>query len=272
MLTMLILFAVLGMAAFVFEFPKVLDTTDDVPDKYKGLYTKGADGKFALDDELNQKTDNSKLTSALDKERKKAKELEKREAGWKGLGLGDSPDDAAAKLAEEVEDDTDDDLAKKKGVDKKLMQKLKAENAAEVARTKQEYEGKLTNVQKVLKAQMIDGAAAVAVAELKGVAGLLLPHIRDKCLLVEEDGVYQVRVVDEEGDPRGNGKGGWMTIKDLVAEMRQSEVYGRAFEADQKQGSGKPPGGGGNGGSGDRNQKLNATQRIAKGLNDRNRR
>lgn len=253
-----------------FDFSPTLDDIADVPKEFQPLYAKGGDGKFALNAALAKKLDVSPLSGALDKERKARKDLEKHLTSWKGIGalLGSDDPEAVRKLLEEEDgeesDDDDADPGKKaKGkLDKRTMQKLKADAEAAVAKVKGEYEGKLNSLQSVLKKQMIDGEAKAAIAEMKGVPDLLLPHVREKCLLMEEDGVYVVRVVDAEGDPRGNGKGGWLTIKDLVAEMRQSEVYGRAFEGEGRSGSGKQP----NAGNRDGGQKLTSMQKISKGL------
>jgi len=64
---------------------------------------------------------------------------------------------------------------------------------------------------------------------------------------VKVDAEFNVQVVDDKGDPRVNGKGEPLTIADLVAEMRGSEVFGRAFEVSGQSGSGKQPGNGAGG-------------------------
>jgi hypothetical protein len=56
--------------------------------------------------------------------------------------------------------------------------------------------------------------------------------------VIEEDGDFKVQVVDASGNPRVNGKGEFLSIADLVGEMRQSEVFGRAFEPTGTTGSG----------------------------------
>jgi hypothetical protein len=119
-----------------------------------------------------------------------------------------------------------------------------------------------------LKKHMIESEARAVIAELKGSPELLLPHVREQCQLLEEDGAFVVRVVDKEGDPRSDGKGGWMDIKALVAEMKASQAYGRAFESSGKQGSGTQPGTGNKSGGGS-DAKLSPVQKIAKGLAER---
>lgn len=238
-----------------------VDSIDKVPEKFRSLYTKDAAGKFKLDADLAKDLDVSGLTSALDKERKKAKDYEKQVTGWKALELGETPEEALERIKEQMDGELGDEDSKK------LLRKLKEDAANATAKVKSEYEGKLTTMQESLKKQMIDSEATLAISELKGAPALLLPHVRSQCLLLEEDGQYCVRVVDAEGDPRGNGKGGFMTIKELVAEMRNSEVFGRAFEPSDKKGSGTRSSEGT--GNRDGSQKMTSIQKISAGLNKR---
>lgn len=274
-MTIMLLLAFIGLLitlcyATGFEFGSTVENLADVPEKYRGLYSKGDDGKFAIDTDLGKKLDTSGLTGALDKERKKARELEKAVNGWKSLELGDSPEEALEKIKAtiaELEDGEggDDEDGKKAGKTKQIMLKLKADAEAQIEANKTEYETRLDGMKTTLKKQMIDAEARAAIAELKGAADLLLPHVREKCQLLEEDGSFVVRVVDEEGDPRSNGKGGWMTIKELIAEMKSGELYGRAFESTGTKGSGTPPAARNSGGGGS-DTKLTPIQKIQRGL------
>ena len=47
-----------------------------------------------------------------------------------------------------------------------------------------------------------------------------------------------------------NGEGNFLTVRELVSEMRDSETFAKAFEATTKGGGGTPPSGGGGGGGG----------------------
>ena len=84
----------------------------------------------------------------------------------------------------------------------------------------------------------MDKAAVAAIAAAKGVPELLPPHVQ-KHVKVDEN--YNVQVVDAKGDPRVNGKGEPLSISDLIAEMKATEVYGRAFEGSGQSGSGMRP-------------------------------
>ena len=81
-------------------------------------------------------------------------------------------------------------------------------------------------------------AGEAAIAAAKGSSALLLPHVRASVKVIEDNGDFKVQVVDTAGNPRVNGKGEFLTIADLVSEMRQSDIFGRAFEATGTTGSG----------------------------------
>ena len=98
-----------------------------------------------------------------------------------------------------------------------------------------------------LERRLIDADATAAIAAAKGVPALLLPHVRASVKVIEEDGDFKVQVVDAQGNPRVNGKGEFLSIADLVGEMRQSDVYGRAFEPTGTTGGGATGGSGGGG-------------------------
>lgn len=105
-------------------------------------------------------------------------------------------------------------------------------------KARDETTGKL---RKTLEKYLVDATATAEIAAAKGSADLLLPHVQRFVKVVEEDGQYHTRVVDAKGDPRVNGQGDPLSIKDLVSEMRQSPVFGRAFEGSGVSGSGTQP-------------------------------
>ncbi len=102
----------------------------------------------------------------------------------------------------------------------------------------------------VIKTSKIDAAVITALNEVGGKVNLLLPHVKDQMKLVEEDGAFNARVVDDAGTVRVNGEGKFMTAKELVSEMRDQESFAPAFEADVKSGGGTPAGDGSKNGEG----------------------
>lgn len=218
----------------MFEFPLTLDTLDEVPQTFQTLYAKGDDGKFSLHADLTKKLDVSGLTSALDKERKANKTFGESLKGWQKLGLGETLEDATNKLKELNERATNGD-------GKANWEKMKKDLEDGHTRALAEKDKEVTGMRTTLEKYLVDREAIAAIAEAKGSPALLLPHVRTQVKVFEEKGEYVVRVVDKDGDPRGDGKGGFMGIKELVTEMRSSNDFGRAFEGTGSSGSGKPP-------------------------------
>jgi hypothetical protein len=214
-----------------------VESLDAIPEAQRGLY-KESNGKFVLD--VDGYEDPTGLKSALDKERKRASEAEKQAKAW--ANMGKSPEEIQALV--ETQRKAEEDKALKGGEFDKLKQQIIDQHKTELGK-KDERIGTLT---KSLERRLVDADATAAIAEAKGVPALLLPHVRAAVKVVEVDGDFKVQVVDAQGTPRVNGKGESLSIADLVSEMRQSEIFGRAFEPSGTTGSGAS--GGGSGGSG----------------------
>ena len=75
-------------------------------------------------------------------------------------------------------------------------------------------------------------------AAAEGSTELLMPHVQAKVKVIEEDGDFAVRIVDATGNPRVDGKGNFLSITDLVSEMRQNPIYAPGFP--KAQGSNAP--------------------------------
>jgi DNA-binding transcriptional MerR regulator len=211
----------------------IVDKLDDVPEALRGEYTE-KDGKFHLG--VDGLEDTGGLKTALQKERADRAAYEKQVKAWQGLGK--SPDEIKELL--EAQARADEDKATKAGEWDKLKAQMNEKHEAAL-RSKDET---ISAMRKRLNAELVDAKAVAAIAAAKGVPELLLPHVQRH---VKVDADFNVQVVDDKGDPRVNGKGEPLTIADLVAEMRGSEVFGRAFEGSGQSGSGKQPGNGAGG-------------------------
>ena len=102
-----------------------------------------------------------------------------------------------------------------------------------------------------LEARLIDAEARSALQAARGVPELLLPVLRDSLAVLDDGaGGLAVRVLDDAGNPRrrAGDDGGFVTVADLVESLRADPVYGRAFEASGKGGSGAPTAGRGEAG------------------------
>lgn len=240
----------------MFEFAHTLTSLDGVPAEFAGLY-KAVEGGSGFSIHPDLKTHVGGLVSALDKERKLNKTAKDGLLAWSALG--ETPDAVKTKLDELTESAAGKANFDKLKLDMELAHgKLLSAKDAEV--------GKMRGT---LEQYLVDAEATTALSEAKGAAALLLPHVRASVKVMEENGKYVVRIVDKDGDARGDGKGGFMTIKDLVSEMRHSETFGRAFEATGATGGGKPSAGGKPGARETDRSKMSSIQKIAAGLTQR---
>ena len=208
-----------------------IDSVEGLDDATKALYQQ-KDGKFVLDVEGVE--DTSALKGALQKERKAAETASKMVKRWESLGK--TPDEIEELLA--AQQKADEEKATKAGEWDKLRAQMNEKHQSDL-RQKDET---LAQMRKRLEGELIDSRAVSAIAAAKGIPDLLLPHVQRH---VKVDENYNVVVVDAKGDPRVNGKGEPLTISDLVSEMKQSDIFGRAFEGSGQSGSGMQPGNGG---------------------------
>lgn len=208
---------------------------------------KEKDGKFYLDVtpvDGYELEDVAGLKTALGKERTSKTALEKQLEKFKDL----DPDAARTALAEVEELKSIDP---KKEADK--LANTKFESAKAQLTAKHDADMKAVNDRNTLLTRtveelLVDQAATAALSEAKGSVDLLLPHVRKSTRVKEENGKFSVEVIDKDGNVRiADSKGGTMDIKGLVAEMRSSDTFGRAFEGEGTSGSGKQPGSGGGG-------------------------
>ena len=214
--------------------PYTVDTLDTIPEAQRDLY-KEANGKYVLD--VTGMDDPVGLKSALTKEREAVKLANRQAAQW--TALGKTPDEITALLASQATAETDK-LAQAGEWDKLRKQQNDQHDATIATMTQAGVEKDRT-----LSKHLIDSAAVSAIAANKGSSALLLPLIRGATKVVNENGVYEARVIDAAGTPRVNAKGEFLSINDLVSEMRQDVDLGRAFEPSGTSGSGALGGGGG---------------------------
>ncbi|PHK92885.1 hypothetical protein CR162_21620, partial [Pseudoroseomonas rhizosphaerae] len=159
----------------------IVTSLDEVDEKYRDLYTQGADGKYRLDAEGVE--DVTGLKTALENERKAVRDL-------KGRFSGIDADEYARLKAEDAERATK--KAKDEGDWKALERQLLERHATEL-KTHQDRVGSLTSA---LETHLVDAQATAAIAGARGVPQLLLPHVKSAVKVIEEDGQFSVRVVD----------------------------------------------------------------------------
>lgn len=228
----------------------IVDGLDSVPEALRGYYEEDADlGKFRLKVEPVEGfalEDVSGLKSALGKERTTREKLERDFAKFKDI----DPEKAREALAKVEEYRTIDP---KKDADRIANEKFEAAKGQLLEKHLEEIatrDKRIEHLAATVSELMIDQVATAALAEAKGSVDLLLPHVKARTRVKEVDGKFVVEVIDKDGNVRiADAKGTPMDIKGLVAEMRQSEAFGRAFEGSGQSGSGMQPNNGGGGSS-----------------------
>lgn len=164
------------------------------------------------------------LKSALGKERRRADEAEGRLKAF-----GDLEPEAARRALETLGGDDPE-----QALEARLADRLQAATA--------ERDARIERLTSDLERQLVDSAAARALAEHRGSVELLLPHVRERVRVRRgEDGATALEVVDGDGHARlGDANGALMTVAQLVAEMKGSPAFARAFDGSGQSGGGTP--------------------------------
>jgi len=252
-----------------FEFLKnpTVESIDKVPEQFRGLYAEG-EGGFVLNDSFKGTAGAiDGLNKSLKAARRDADEAKKNRPDLSGFA-------AVGQLLGLEEEDATNPETLRAAVEKTISEskdgkvnwdKMKKDLEKGFQAQLQGKDGELQSMSKTLQKYLVTTAAVQAIAAQKGVPDLLLPHIQARTKVVKDGEDYVVRVVDESGDPRGNASGGFMTVEDLVKELKAHATFGRAFESETPSGSGVKPGTGQQKPNGQR-QELTPTQKIAAGL------
>ena len=228
---------------FDFTTNQSVEDINTVPEHFRGAYVAGDDGVHTIAEGSKGLVEAvTGLTRSLSASRREAKDLKGKaitpESVLSQIGEFDSTDavkDHIAGLTTQLEE------AAANG-NKVNLDKMRADMDKAFEAEREGYKATTAKMQGSLEKYMIQAAATSALAAAKGNADLLLPHVMGKVKVVEDGDDYVVRVLDEAGDYRGDGKGGFMAITDLIAEMKASETYATAFESEAPKGTGAKPG------------------------------
>ena len=137
----------------------------------------------------------------------------------------------------------EEESAKRKGDWEQRERQLTKKHEEALAEAKSKEDG----LNRQLEGVHVGRQITEALAEHKGDPVLLTHLVREKLQVVADDsGERRVIVVDKDGDKRHHD-GAPMTTSQLVAEMKESAKYGKAFEGTGSSGSALPaePGKGG---------------------------
>jgi len=226
-----------------FEFAPV-DTIDKVPEQFRGIYAEAGDGKFAVNETFKGVAE---AVTGLNRSLRAARAEAKARTPVDLSPLADF-----GTTPEEIKNGIDTKLTElqnelaKGGAAKLNLDKVRSEMADAHSKDLAKRDAREQALQNQLYGLLVENAATTAVAEAKGVPDLLLPFIKNQVKVIEEDGKFNVYVIDPAGDRRYSGITGQpMSIKELVAEMKANEKFGRLFESEAPPGGGMRPGGGG---------------------------
>jgi len=234
---------------------KAIITADEhkaLPADVQGHYTE-KDGKHVLDvgavDGM-ELANTVNLKSALQTERgaketaeKKAKELTTK---FEGIDDPAAAIEAMKKVAEMGDWDPDKKLAEAKTQFEKQLSDKYANMEKSLTKKHADETDVLTKRLETQRGQLqkslIGSAAVKAISEAGGSAELLLPIVERQAQMRElDDGQFVVEVLDAEGKARispESGSTAAMTISELIAELKQDEKFGRAFDGSSASGSG----------------------------------
>lgn len=251
-----------------FEFSKTptVDSLDKVPEQFRGLYVE-QDGAFVLSESFKGTAlAIDGLNKSLKASRRDADDAKRNRpdvSGFAQIGqlLGLEGDDAAN--ADTLRTAVERVISESKD-GKVNWDKMKGDLSRGFQTQLQAKDGEIQTMSKSLQKYLVTTAAVQAIAGQRGVPELLLPHIQAQTKVVKEADDYVVRVVDAAGDPRGNTSGGFMSVDDLVREMKASPTFGRAFESEALSGYGVKPGAQLK--PGQQQANLSPTEKISRGL------
>jgi hypothetical protein len=226
---------------------KTIETLEGLDESLHDNYVKQDDGTYvlaALKDMVpkDKVEDVGGLKSALEKERAAAREASKKFKALQESTAGidkDKYNELVAKEAEHAEAE-----AERKGEWDKLKAQMLEKHKEELAAKDKEIARLTGNLEK----HLVDAEVVNAISKADGNVELLRPHVKAMVKLVQsESGEFAPQVVDATGSLRVNGSGDPLTIKDLVSEMRDQDVYAGAFKGSGQSGSDSQPQAGGEG-------------------------
>jgi hypothetical protein len=234
-----------------FEKNTTVDDINTVPEQFRGLYVE-KDGKFLLADFAKGLTDAyAGQTKALDKARKDLKAANDESAARrvtkaavlelaKGLGIeGIDEENPLASLDAHVKAL----MEKGKGGSeiKVSMDKIKAESERRITELTAAKDNEVKAMRGTLEKYLVKQAATAALAKAGGNVDLLLDKIERVAKVVKDGDDYVVRIVDDSGEVRSDGAGGYLDVAGYVADMKTKPAYLICFKAEAAAGSGHNP-------------------------------
>ena len=222
----------------------VLDSLESIPEELRDNYVESDDGKYRLA-ALSGFVPEEKiagLKSAVEKERELGQiaRQERAQLREKMEKFGDIDPDKYHELLE-AQEKAEQERLEKRGEWEKLRDQMKTAHETEIETLRTSNEKLISKFERMF----IERDARTALDEFKGNPRLLLPHIEKNVKMIrdEDTGEFSLRVLDDAGNPRIDATGSFLSVSDLVSEMRQTEDFGSAFKGSSMTGGGTPPAG-----------------------------
>lgn len=220
-----------------------VDTIDDVPEAVRSFYEE-KDGKFSL--KIDGLEDTTGLKTALEKERRAARDAQKIAKQFEGLGL--SADEIKAMVDEKQK--AERDAAAKAGNFEKVLNQHRAAWENDKAMLEAELNAARLSERSAIIGTNLMAALSKAGATEEGI-DLMPDRLAARVKFETEEGKRVVKIMAADGETpmAGSGKDGVATFDDLVKDALKK--WPSLFKASGAGGGGKPPGSGA-GGAGNR--------------------
>lgn len=180
------------------------------------------------------------LKTALQKERERARALEKKAKAFEGVGL--SPEEIAELKASREK--AEEERARAAGEWDKLREKLSEQHQSELQKLQDQLDAISMSEHEARIESGLKSALMEAGVTEEG-ASILPDILKSRAKIETVDGKRVVKVFDTDGTPMLGKNGRDASLADLVASV--TEKYPSLFKAQTKPGSGTPPGGNGAG-------------------------
>lgn len=215
------------------ELDFVVDTLDTVPEAMRALYAEDA-GKYRL--KVRGLEDTSGLKSALDKERKTARELARKVSKWEALGKSD--EEISALLEKATAEETE--RAKQSGDYESILKQHQEKAAKKEAELQEQLNAALASERKAVISTSLMAALTKAGATEEGI-DLLPERLAARIKFEVKDGERRISIMAGDGVTplAGSGSDGLATFDDLVKEI--TAKFPSLFKGSGQSGSGMRP-------------------------------
>jgi hypothetical protein len=248
----------------MWDFDAEVDTLDEVPEEFKGLYTE-ADGKFTLNAKLVVKIgQGTGAKIGLDRERLTVASLKEKLRAFKAIG--ETPEALQQRITELEEAATAS--PDKQAIEATIARRYEAKITT-LTNENTELRTQVTTVRGESDADFLNNEIASAIAASDALPNALRPILRERARVERDDqGVRRLVVRDDKGEevltPRGEPVTSLVTYASL---LKTNDEYGFAFKAVGTSGGGSNPNHQRQGGGGAKNpfdpKTLNLTEAQA---------